>query len=411
MAGGLISVIAYGTQDLFLTGNPQITFFKGVYRRYSHFAMEAIEQTFTGNPDFNKKVNVQFTRNADLVGRTYLRTVLPAVTGSGSGFSWVNEIGHQVIKNVSVDIGGQEIDKHYAEWFTIWNSLTLPSGKTDGYNAMIGNTTALTGAYPALAVDSGDATAETVIYVPLAFTWNRHPEIYLPMVALQFQDVRITVEFRNLAECYRGTYSGSTPQLGETSLWVDYIYLDSEERRLFARGKHEYLIEQLQYQGDESLNGLNNKVKLSFNHPVKELYWAVARNDNMDTSDNIYLDWTNFTDKHLDNDGNNPVSTAKILLNGQERFSIRDGKYFRLVQHFQHHTNVGLEGLNAYSFAIHPENHQPSGTTNFSRIDNASLNVVLTSAMSGVDATIKVYANNYNVLRVASGLGGLAFAS
>ncbi len=411
MAGGLISVIAYGTQDLFLTGNPQITFFKTLYRRYSHFALESIEQTFTGNPDFNKKVNIQVTRNADLIGRTYLRVTLPALTASGSGCSWVNEIGHQLIKNVSVDIGGQEIDKHYAEWFTIWNSLTLPTGQLDGYNQMIGNVAGLTGAFPAHAVSSGNSTEETVLYVPLVFTWNRLPAIYLPMVALQFQDVRITVEFRNVNECIRGTYSGSTPQLGETSLWVDYVYLDSEERRLFARGKHEYLVEQLQYQGEESLNGTNNKVKLAFNHPVKELYWVVARNDNMDTSVNTYMDWTNFTDKHVDNDGDNPVLTSKLLLNGQERFAPRDGKYFRLIQHYQNHTNSGIEGLNVYSFAIHPEEHQPSGTTNFSRIDNASLNVVLTSAMSGVDATIKVFVFSYNILRVASGLGGLAFAS
>lgn len=411
MAGGLISVIAYGTQDLFLTGNPQITFFKTLYRRYSHFAMESIEQTFTGNPDFNKKGSVIITRNADLIGRTYLRTVLPEVTAGTSGFSWVNEIGHQLVKDVNIEIGGQEIDKHYAEWFTIWQALTLPAGKDAGYNKMIGNIAALTGAYPSYAAASGDTTPQKELNIPLNFTWNRLPAIYLPLVALQFQDVRITVNFRPLNECIRGSYTGSAPSLGETSLWVDYIYLDSEERRLFARGKHEYLVEQLQYQGEESLNGLNNKVKLAFNHPVKELVWVVCRNDNMDSSSNQYLDWSNFTDAHTTNTGNNPVDSAKILLNGQDRFSVRGGDYFDLVQQYQHHTNISKTGINVYSFALNPEEHQPSGTTNFSRIDNATLSIQLTSAMSGVDATVKVFAVNYNIVRVASGLGGLAFAS
>ncbi len=411
MAGGLISVIAYGTQDMFLTGEPEVTWFKSMYRRYSHFALEAIEQTFTGNPDFGRRVTVIVSKNADLIGRTYLSLSLPEVTADGSGFSWVNEIGHNLVSSVIFDIGGQEIDKHYGEWLTIWNDLTLPAGKTEGYNAMIGNVVGLTGSYPSFAVAASSAVPQTPLYVPFVFSWNRHSHLHLPLISLSFHDVKLVVEFKSFANCHRGEYTGSTPSLQDATIWIDYVYLDNDERRLFAKGQHEYLIEQLQFQGDEALTGINNKVKMNFNHPVKEIHWIVRRNDNMDSSSNHLLDWTNYTDAHSTNAGDNPVLTTKMQLNGQDRFAVRDGLYFNTVQHYQNHTNTGRTGLNSYSFALKPEEHQPSGTTNFSRIDNAQLNVTLTSAMTGVDSTVSVYAVNYNILRIASGMGGLAFAT
>lgn len=414
MAGGLIQLVAYGAQDVFLTGKPQITFFKSSYRRHTHYASEAIELSFTGNPDFGKKVQVTVSRNADLIGRAYLQVTLPAVTsaGSGSGFSWVNEVGHQLVRHVEFEVGGQEIDKHYAEWLSIWNSLTLPVGHEAGYNNMIGNVSSLTGAFPGFAVASGgNVTEETKLYVPLQFSFNRHTGLYLPLIALQYHEVKLNVEFRSFADVHRGLTDGTKYALGDTSVWIDYIYLDTEERKKFASNPHEYLIEQLQYHGEESLSGLSNKIKLAFNHPVKELFWVVRRDDNMDSSNNEYLDWANYTDKHVDNDGANPVASAKLRLNGQDRMAVRDGRYFRYVQHYQCHSKTGAEGLCTYSFALHPEDHQPSGTVNMSRIDNATLELTLTSAMSGVAAKVAVFALGYNIFRVGSGMGGLAFAT
>jgi hypothetical protein len=413
MAGGLIQLVAYGAQDVFLTGKPQITFFKSSYRRHTHFAMEAIEISFTGNPDFGKKVQVTVSRNADLIGRAYLMITLPEVTaGATSGFSWVNEIGHQIVKSVELEVGGQEIDKHYAEWLSIWSSLTLPVGQETGYNNMIGNVDTLTGTFPGFAAAAGATLSGATLYVPLQFSCNRHSGLYLPLIALQYHEVKFDVEFRPASECYRGTTDGTRLTLGDTSLWVDYIYLDTEERKKFASNPHEYLIEQVQWHGDESLSGLSNRIKLSFNHPCKELYWTVRRSDVTDsvTDDKLLLDWTNYTDTAAAG-GSNPIQKAKLRLNGQDRFAERTGDYFTRVQHYQHHTNTGAEGLCSYSFALHPEDHQPSGTVNMSRIDNATLEFTLVAGMSGVDAKVNIFALNYNIFRVGSGMGGLAFAT
>lgn len=420
MGGGLMQLVAYGAQDVYLTSDPQVTFFKVVYRRHTNFAMEAIEQTFNGNPDFGKKVSVTVSRNGDLIGRAYLVCTLPAVVeaSSGSGFAWVSEPGHFLIKNVEVEIGGQRIDKHYSEWLSIYNSLVLPTGQSTGYNNMIGNTSDLVGTFPGFA--SGSGSGETIpsrkLYVPLQFWFNRNPGLYLPLIALQYHEVKLNFEFRTFAELHRGVYNSSstTTSLTDASVFIDYVFLDTDERRKFAQYPHEYLIEQLQFQGDESLSGLNNKVKLTLNHPVKELVWVVQRDDNVDTSSSTtreYLHYANWTDAHTSAAGSNPVDTAKLQLNGYDRFSQREGRYFNYVQPYQHHKNTPSTGINVYSFAINPEEHQPSGSSNMSRIDNASLLVNLSSAMSGIAAKIKVFAVNYNVLRVVSGMGGLAYAS
>ncbi len=413
MAGGLIGLVAYGAHDVFLTGDPQITYFKSSYRRYTHFQMEAIEQDFTGNANFGRKVTATVSRNADLIGRAYLQITLPAVTsaGSGSGFSWVRNIGHHIVKSVRVDVGGQELDKHYGDWLDVWASLTLPTGQQTGYDNMVGNISTLTGTFPGFAASSGASTPETELMVPLQFWWNRRSSLYIPLIALQFHDVKIEVEFRPLVECYRGVYAGSAPVLGSTSLWIDYVYLDTDERKKFAKFPHEYLIEQVQFQGEESMSGSTAAVKLTFNHTVKEIVFFIRRDDNTDSSNNEYLDYSNYTDKHVDNDGGNPVATALLRLNGQDRFRERNGRYFHYVQPYQHHTNTPAEGINVYSFALRPEDHQPSGTVNMSRIDNAELKLTAVSGLSSVSKKVSVYATNYNIFRIGSGLGGLAFAS
>jgi hypothetical protein len=432
MAGsGLIQLVAYGAQDIYLTGSPQITFFKVAYRRHTNFAMESIEQTFTGQPDFGKKVTVTVSRNGDLITRAYLQVTLPNVKAeaTGPGFSWIREIGHFLIKQVDIDIGGQRIDRHYGEWLSIWSSLTLPAGKQVGYHNMIGHTTDLagsigTGTSPSQHAASGTAqTPQSMLYIPLIFWFNRHPGLALPLIALQYHDVRLNIEFRSLDECFRGKYSaGSAPSLLDTTLYIDYIYLDTDERRRFAMAQHEYLIEQLQFTGDESVSGSSSKIKLSFNHPVKELIWVVQSSEvtntnkevdqKSDTGNNV-LDWSNFTTSVIAEDGRNPVKQAKLQLNGHDRFSERKGSYFNWVQPYQHHSNVPPTGVNVYSFALNPEEHQPSGTLNFSRIDNATLQLNLEEDMTsnGKSAKVKVFAHNYNVLRIMSGMGGLAYAS
>ena len=383
MGGGLLQLVAYGAQDVYLSGNPQITFFKVAYRRHTNFSMESIEQTFNGNADFGRRVTCQISRNGDLIHRMYLQVNLPLAVFDAS-----SKPGLALIKSVELEIGGQRIDKQYGDWMYIWNELSLPYGKTAGYKSMI-----------AAQGGSQSTSADTTLYVPLEFWFCRNPGLALPLIALQYHEVKVNIEFDTMTNA--GITSTTGNIMGTTALWVDYVFLDTDERRRFAQLSHEYLIEQLQFTGEENITGnASNKVKLNFNHPVKELVWVMQNASGITGSDK-FGDYTNSSAKNYTVD-------AKLQLNGHDRFATRLGQYFNEVQPFQHHTNVpDNKGINVYSFALKPEEHQPSGTLNFSRIDSAVLNV---TALTGA-SRIRVYAVNYNVLRVMSGMGGLAYSN
>lgn len=532
-----MQLVAYGAQDVYLTGNPQITFWKVTYRRHTNFAMESIEQTFNGQADFGRRVTCTISRNGDLAYRTYLQVTLPEINqdfrnqtnkvGQGVYARWLDFPGEQLISQVEVEIGGQRIDRQYGDWMHIWNQLTLTSEQQRGYYKMVGNTTQLTFITdPSFAQVDGpcdsnaprqvcaprNALPETTLYVPFQFWYCRNPGLALPLIALQYHEVKINLDIRPIDECLWAVSSLNSLTDGNTkvtqaynqslvaaSLYVDYVFLDTDERRRMAQNPHEYLIEQLQFTGDESVGSSSNKIKLNFNHPCKELIWVVQPDENVDycsslTSGSLlyktlgaqpfnYTDavdalpnaihafggpqgvtggfidgsgvfqdagaidntggnwWNNsttpdvsynvpnfgfdgiensgvsdagtfvLTETSLDLHcwGENPVVTAKLQLNGQDRFSEREGTYFDLVQPYQHHTRNPDTGINVYSFALRPEEHQPSGSCNFSRIDNATLQLVLSnSTVEGTKtAKVRVYATNYNVLRVMSGMGGL----
>ena len=370
MGGGLMQLVAYGAQDVYLTGNPQITFFKVVYRRHTNFSVEAVELTFNGTADVNRKVSCPITRNGDLVGRMYLKATLDA-----GGGTLCDRVGHALIKSVELSIGGSRIDRQYGVWMEIWDQLSRSSNSDLAMSAMINQPL------------GGD------LFVPLQFFCCRNPGLALPLIALQYHDVRVDIEFNtsdNICE------TDSTASINNATLLVEYVYLDSEERKRFAQASHEYLIEQLQYSGEESAVIGNNKKRLNFNHPCKELVWAQQA---ATTAAATMI--TNYA-----NGGANPTTNAQLKLNGHDRFSVQPGSYFRNVQTLQCHTRTPSEGINVYSFALNPEDHQPSGTCNFSRIDNAELNI---SSIS--EASLHIFATNYNVLRVMSGMGGLAYSN
>ena len=468
MGGGLMQLVAYGAQDIYLTGNPQITFFKVVYRRHTNFSLESIEQTFNGQADFGKKVSCTISRNGDLVHKIYLETSLPSITNATSyQYSrWVNYIGEALINYAEVEIGGQRIDRQYGEWMHIWNQISLPAGHEVGYNRIVGNV-------PQLIKNSGTYGANSQIngmklFIPLQFWFCRNPGLALPLIALQYHEVKINIEFQELKDLLIHTNGSAVIQspngfsLSNTSLWVDYIFLDVDERRRFAQMSHEYLIEQLQYPGEETITTQSNKIRLNFNHPVKEIIWVAQKNQNI-----TYKQWYNYTDRldstpttangtfgsnlmysiaenmqdasgsalRLINEdqGENTCALAKIQLNGQDRFAERPGDYFTYVQSLNHHTRTPAPGINIYSFGLKPEEHQPSGTCNFSRIDNANLFITVTAdtvkkgtvslSTSGVlsesspssgtadNAKVRIYCTNYNVLRIMSGMGGLAYSN
>jgi hypothetical protein len=458
-----MQLVAYGAQDVYLTGNPQITFFKVVYRRHTNFAMESIENPFNGSPGFGRKVTCTIQRNGDLIYRIYLQATLPKVTlqstdGSGAQFRWLNWVGHNLVKNVELEIGGQRIDKHYGDWLQIWNELTQEAGKQAGYAKMVGNVPQLvnllvqggedcdndcSGGEPNSSNEFLMCAPEYTLYIPLQFWFNRNPGLALPLIALQYHEVRINLEFNDL----RNLCFDQTPAITNThtirdrvasaglvaaSLYVDYIYLDTDERRKFAQVSHEYLIETLQFTGGESITSSSNKLKLNFNHPCKELIWVVQRDSFVSCDDTVIAPWKgqqpfNYSDwwdrAVLESGysvtrveglaGNNPTVTALLQLNGHDRFQVREGRYFNEVQPYQHHTNVPAVGINVYSFALQPEQHQPSGTCNLSRIDNTTLLLTVSNNAVGTatSATVRVYATNYNVLRIMSGMGGLAYSN
>ncbi len=577
MGGGLMQLVAYGAQDVYLTGNPQITFFKVVYRRHTNFSMECIEQPLD-SARFGGRHTVQVLRNGDLAGRMYLKTTLPALTASqDSKCAWVRRVGHALVDYIECTVGGSQVDKHWGVWYDLWYELTHTEEQARGYAKMIGDV-------PACTTLAAETQAYT-LYIPLQFWFNRNTGLALPLIALQYHEVRFNIQFETFANlvCHTGTLpSLPSENLSDTSILVDYIYLDQEERRRMAQVGHEYLIEQLQFGNTESVTGANQKVKLDFNHPCKELVWAtrvgkfangnrylahhhtsaeqtledaaknlargmvatsasapsgngwsevkdasglnsesVAANtvgllnvtvnngettftfvvtNNDDASYNGEDLWVNgsvlkwesvnlcsgikevtvnvtvdangtpsssltvndvtvtrhtlslsdvsvplgddkVTDVRastvddvtvnqpfnygLDLAGNgNPVYKAKLQLNGQDRFDEQEGSYFNYVQPAQHHTHTPADGVNVYSFGLHPEQHQPSGTANLSRIDTTLLHLQfrdMLSATNGGDrqfaldvvtnSDLWIFAFSYNVFRIMSGMGGLAYAN
>ena len=386
MGGGLMQLVAYGAQDIYLTGNPQITFFKVVYRRHTNFSMESVVQTFNGNVGFGNRVTCTVSRNGDLINRMYLQVSLGQLTSGKEYNDWV---GHQLIKSVEIEIGGQRIDKHYGDWLHIWNELSQTAGHYDGYKAMVSGVDAsMSASNNDLKLDDDKARE---LYIPLQFWFCRNPGLALPLIALQYHEVKINIEFAPLSAVTDDT----TVPTFSAELYVDYVYLDTDERRRFAQVSHEYLIEQLQFTGDEA--GANS-LKLNFNHPVKELIWVEKE------SEAKVGEYTT------------TYSSALVQLNSHDRFSARKPAYFQLVQPYQHHERVPISidsnstdsaNINVYSFALKPEEHQPSGTCNMSRIDNAALKLTGCSSSS----VVKVFAVNYNVLRIMSGMGGLAYSN
>ncbi len=412
-----MQLVAYGAQDVYLTGNPEVTFYQAKYKRHTNFAMENIEQTVNGTPANSGRVSVTIARNGDLVGDMYIELRSLAVSSNTTVAADGNWVAERAINNVELSIGGQRIDKHYQKWWRLYTELYLDETKKASYAKM---TTALTG---------------NTVYLPLIFFFNRNPGLYLPLIALQYHEVRVDVDLASNFDTYCEGFK----------MWANYIYLDTEERRRFAQKGHEYLIEQVQHTGVDSVDANAPKqIRLSYNHPVKELVWCFS---NTAAAASMW----NFTSKNgltdvvlesnvLANEDSNcfvpitygsgvptlkygvdgttavfteeaagPLDTFKLVLNGQDRFKEQKGKYFNQVQSYNHHTGCPYPGVYSYSFALKPEEHQPTGTCNFSRIDNAQVAVTL---KAGVDTTsMHMFATNYNVLRIQSGMGGLAFSN
>lgn len=535
MGGGIAQLASYGLADVYLTGSPQVTFWKLVYRRHTLFAMESVQQTLDGTADFGRKSTCQISRNGDLVGPVWLEASLPdllayditptpadgnsvdatsaavglhkdpagnywqslaagvyadpvafyeaatgayhgaatltnagtqhAVTeyttatslyGSAAGHTaatvtygggelatwpylcragasvpytfttpshnlrWANSIGHALLASVEIEIGGSRIDKHYGEWLDIWSELSEKEEKRAGLWEMVGK-------YEEAAYDAGPTRAQSrarTYYIPLKFCFNTMPGLYLPLVALSYHQIKYNFEFRPYLECIKASVpvtkltakvGGDLLAMRACNVFADYVFLDAPERIRMSEIPHEYLITQLQFQGDEAVpapsdpNGTRSrKYSLNFNHPVRELVWVYVAKQNYEQDAQAGNNWFKYG---LPGDATAEVfDECRLVINGHDRFTPRSAPYFRLIQPYEHHTRCPSKRVHCYSFSLlSPEDWQPSGQANFSRFDAAQMHFTLNQALPV--GRMKIFAYSFNILRIASGLGGLAFST
>jgi len=416
MGGGLIQLVAQGAETMYLTGNPKMSYFKCVYRKYTNFATEYIEENFNNTVDFGKTAYCKLPRNADLIHKIYIKVKLPALkqTDSGGDGSWVgyvNGIGNVLLKDISIEIGGQVIDRHFSNWNDIWGSLTMDDYS---YNNMVGN-------YESDYSLRTNALEAKTYYIPLNFWFNKHICSSIPLLAIQYHEVIMNIEFRSAAECITSDISISSPldsasntlAISDASVLIEYIYIDTIERQRFANNSHEYLIDQLQTQTETiAANTTYKNIALNLFHPVKELFWVIQKTANITpaSSNNgnhmiLYSDPSNNKETFL---------SSRLMLNGKPRYTYKDAKFFRLVQPMKTHSYIPDQFIYTYSFSINPEKYQPSGSCNFGKINISELELKFnssTSAFFDVERTIKIYATSYNIFKVQSGLGGVVFSN
>lgn len=540
MPGGLLQLVAYGAQDVYLTGNPQITFFKVVYRRHTNFAIETIEHPFVGTIGFGNTIASKVTRDGDIALQMYVKIVLNGVNPAGANFAWTRRLGHAIINQVNVTIGGTVIDRQYGTWYDIWTELSMQGYHRVGLAKLLGDV-------PELTSYNSDIKPQYTLYIPLQFWFNRFVGLGLPLIALQYHDTYINLQLQDLNKLVISSpnFDFNLISINDVTVLINYVYLDTEERRRFAVVGHEYLIEQLQFNGIERANNDQVVYTLDFNHPVKELFFSIKNGNYVSSKSFIYYTgndvwvvedgasiivttsiefndpsastlgiWTpvasgeivtvgtfnmhnnnpntiyinsnsiytvlsdgsiyGITDKiyadvTIELDGSisvenivtsltmrdfsipleymvdtrftkndprvnifnnyglwinglyNPVLYGLLQFNGHDRFDRREGTYFNNVQPWQHHNNTPRDGINIYSFALYPEQHQPSGTSNFSRIDSSQLTLtygdnpsIILPSLHWFDNGLNqvyIFATNYNILRIFSGLSALAYAS
>jgi hypothetical protein len=492
---GLLDLVAHGVQDIYLIGNPQITFFKVVYKRHTNFSMESIQATIDGETDFGKKSIIRIPRKADLMHTITLEVDLPqlstqagnasANTAATGTVTWVDNIGHALLNFLEFKIGGNIIERQYGEWMEIWTQLTVSESRKSGLDIMLDRTGSLA------------TTGPKTVYIPLQLWFCRNIGLALPLCALQYHEVELEITLRdfsqlttlgpnqyynvsnatvgsntvtltkinttqtpslddsfpgrylvfpdgssytladnagpvnnftdagpytvtlttNLATTYsdnsevylkkNGVLTESSYSITDMRLFIDYVYLDTYEKKEFSIAKHRYLIEQIQESGIESLseNTITQKFNLNFNLPVKELFWTIQLNRVNRTND--LFNYSNTVADGINQD--NIMDKCVILMNGLERFQERKAEYFRLIQPYYKHTRVPDKYFYIYSFAIQPEEHQPSGCSNFSKIDTIDVNLTLNA--NNPDMNLRFYALNYNILRIYNGMGGIAFSN
>ena len=445
--GGLLQLVATGKQDAFLTGNPQLTFFRMVYRRHTNYAIEPQPMYFDGTPNFGQRVSCLVPRRGDLLGRVYLDVTLPLIKDTnGNPLSYTNAIGHALIQEISLEIGEQEIDKQTGEWMEIWTQISTPAMQRHALDQLIGRQPQ----YETINIIPGSNGLQLLI--PLQFFFCNNPGLYLPLIALQYTPIRINITLRPLQQLFwanppsgdqshwnpvQNIQVSCTTPITNMALWGDYVYLDVEERRQFVSSTHEYLIEQVQYTPPYAITSTqtNATISVEFNHPIKEFLFVIQRDQMTNRNE-----WFNYSSLAVNESvlcapaqstiGINVclrtdlLATATLQLDGYDRFMSRNATFFRLQQLYDHHTTTPVDAyIYNYSFALRPEDIQPTGSMNASRIDSITWQIQMNPALTNPLPTggnpvaypargnchIRIYGHNYNVFRVINGFGGLLF--
>jgi len=417
-AGTLIELIARGNQDTYLIGNPQFTYFKSIFRRCTNFSVEPIRQIFTESPDFGKRVTCIIDKKGDLLSDILIEielpdlpqhVVSPTVTTS---VSWTNGIGNFMIEWVELQFGGEPIDRITGDMLDTWMELSSELGLKNVIYEMVGKSPTF---------NKGNQKNAVKLLVPLPFWFCRSIERSLPLISLQYTDIKIVVQFKTFDKCwysipYTGTNtSPDTPDksvmISKAGLICNYVYLDVFERTKFAKqGDFEYLIEQFQQTNTYQVqtNVINITARIFFNHPVKEIFWMYRSSIALNSND--YYNYGNVSNYGTaDSLSIEPFNNIQLRYNGNDRFEQLPATFFRLFQPYKHHSCGTNQFIYIYSFALSPENINPSGTCNFSKIDNATLNFTCTANIP--DGMIYIYATNYNILRIKNGMAGLMFSS
>ncbi len=410
MAGGGVASLQHtSSEDEIFYGSPDASLIQRSYRKPYMVAVESITNVINGSPSFGGTGTLEITKSADCVGASQLRVELPAITAGVGGCSWVKELGHHLIQEINFDIGNITVDRNTGEWFSIYNALTRPVGHDDKYNDMIGNISSMTGTIGgAHAAAATETIPAKVLYIPLIFTWNRHPTSYIPLACLWRHNMRVNIRFRQFSELIRGAVT-ATPQLGNVSLLCDYVYVINEERDRLIGMAQEYITEQVHVLDRVPVSGSSVRARLSFGHPSKALFYIVRRSDCLDPSSNATLDYTNYTTQ-TDGDGVNTIVSSSLLLNNQERQQARDGDYSSKVQPLQYFPRGGPIGLNMFSLSMYPASLDPSGSTNFTAFEHAELLVETHSSLNAVSKVLTVLDFGLNMIRFIGGVGGPGFA-
>jgi hypothetical protein len=405
MAGGLLELVAIGEIDeQFLIGNPEKSFFKAVYKKHTNFSIETQKHIFKNNVDFGKKCSIIIPKKGDLLNDMLLELELPKlIPNQDQTVSYVNSVGTVIIKSVKITIGNAVIVEHTGEWLNIWNQLSLESEKKKSYDNLVGKYGFINS-----RIDPNGG----LYIIPLNFWFCNNNTLAFPLVSLQHHNIQIDIEFRKFEELWISS-DGKSPKgnynIVNSSLYLENIYLDRDERIEFAKKEHKYLIKQLQileYPIEQNVK--NIKIPLYFNHPIIELIWIYQNDEVKKKSNDQGNDWLNYS-MSLQSPHEEPLHSGKLVFNGIDRIEEHTSKFFRLLQPYKRHTAIPDNYIYNYSFALHPEKNEPSGTCNFSRLDNVELNLNFNDNIP--KGLVRIYAVNYNVLRINSGMAGMIYSN